>query len=194
MMMRKDSSEGKRVAWVARAMGKAKEERAFCHVLQVEKHEEERWIVATDGRRLHAARMEGDMEVAHYSLGVTESYIILTKLDDPVNFPEWRHMIPEFKKPGFFANGESCLSKDVDTRTPVLPRIIGILAGEIFHRWEAPVSVDYLSDVLKAEITWHVNGENEKKPIVFRHVTDGFLALVMPIMDNRFIEEEKGEW
>lgn len=97
--------------WVAKAKGKD-QIRKVLTILCVEKipdtEEYKRLVVATDGRRLHVAKFDGDCEPGNYRIiHANQSYMFLCADTDGMTYPKWQGVVPKYvleqrKKIGFY--------------------------------------------------------------------------------------------
>ena len=143
----------------------------FMNVLHVEK----KWVVASDGRRMHICPNTFTIPPGSYRVGKrtkTRLDIFIDLNKDPKNFPTWRRIISDI--------GTATKHVQWDSGTP--------LSEIILHRMVA-ISSEYLKD-LDTEV-YEVGIQDQDKAITF--VTGNFLAVIAPMRIDSKGEETEGK-
>ena len=89
----RNPQEYEKILFVLRACDK-RSYRTFTEVLHVERTKSGTYLVATDGKHLHYAKIKGTLRPGDYKPMITKDAICFGKPVENVNFPNWQKVIP----------------------------------------------------------------------------------------------------
>ncbi len=152
--------------------------RAVLNLIHIEQSEKpDAFIaVATDGRRLHAEKIEGAMEPGEYRIvKSTPSYMMLVQDATGNTYPKWQGVVPTFK------------SNEMKKLTLIYDKLnIGVrsfkLACEIHALKKVIFNMNYVIQATQNMSSCYVYQQDEFSPLVIQDSANDWkiLAVIMP--------------
>jgi len=147
---------------------------------KIEKLEFEFIAVATDGRRLHAARIEGQMEPGDYRIiKANQSYMILAQDIHGATYPNWNHVVPKF-------DPKDMKRIDLVSTKPDMGVRAFKLVCELHALNKGHFNLDFIMQATREMSSCYVHQIDDLSPLVIQDKAENWerLAVVMPTRDN----------
>ena len=141
---------------------------------------EEFFAVATDGRRLHAARIEGQMEPGDYRIiKANQSYMILAQDIHGATYPNWNHVVPKF-------DPKDMKRIDLVSTKPDMGVRAFKLVCELHALNKGHFNLDFIMQATREMSSCYVHQIDDLSPLVIQDKAENWerLAVVMPTRDN----------
>jgi len=141
---------------------------------------EEFIAVATDGRRLHAAKIKGQMEPGDYRIiKANQSYMILAQDTEGATYPNWNHVVPKF-------DPKDMKRIDLITAKTDMGLRAFKLAYELHELNNGHFNLDYIMQATREMFSCYVHQVDNLSPLVIQDKAENWerLAVVMPTRDN----------
>lgn len=166
-----------RMAFVIKACSNDPGHKALM-VLHIEQIRDGSWLVATDGKRLHAALIPAKIRSGDYKPVVTKEAVSLGEPVTGIMFPNWRRVLPAATiQRGTIDLADSGWGKDRSQTEKLSVAFNAFLrqTGEL-------INLRYLEDLAKKK--WEVHCQREKNSAVLlkaENVKLDMLAVIMPL-------------
>jgi hypothetical protein len=169
-----------RMAFVTKACSNDPNHKPFM-VLHVEQIRDGSWLIATDGKRLHAALTPAKIRSGDYKPMVTKDIISLGEPVTGIMFPNWRRVIPGTTvQRGMIDLADSSWGKDRKgtERLSIAFNTFVRQTGEL-------VNLRYLEDLAKKK--WSIHCQREKNRAIMlkaEGVKHDMFAVLMPLIEE----------
>jgi hypothetical protein len=178
---RKDNPEVfERMAFVVKACSNDPQRKALM-VLHVEQIRDGSWLVASDGKRLHAAFTAAKIRSGDYKPALTKDAVSLGEPATGIAFPDWRRAIPGgAAQRGVIDLTDSGWGKDC-SQTEKLSMAFNAFVkqtGEL-------INLRYLEDLAKRK--WSIHCQREKNQAIMlkaEGVKEDMFAVIIPLEEE----------
>ena len=166
-----------RAAFVIKACATDPRHKALT-VLHVEQTREGSWLVASDGKRLHAALIPAKIKSGDYKPVATKETISLGEPVTGIMFPNWRRVIPSAAiRRGTIDLAEAGWGKDRKQTEK-----LSVAFNDFVRQTGALVNLRYLEDLAKKR--WSVHCQRERNKAIMLKAegeTPDMVAVIMPL-------------
>lgn len=173
-------SDFERMAFVTKACSNDPKHKPLM-VLHVEQIRDGSWLIATDGKRLHAALIPAKIRSGDYKPMITKDAISLGEPVTGIMFPNWRRVIPGTTvQRGMIDLADSSWGKDWKgtEQLSIAFNTFVMQTGEI-------VNLRYLEDLAKKK--WSIHCQREKNRAIMlkaEEVKYDMFAVIMPLAEE----------
>jgi hypothetical protein len=166
-----------RLSFVCKALSKDVT-RLYGSIVHVEQAGKQSLLLATDGHRLHAAKLNRSIPVGDYKPLITKGAVTLTPEPD-IQFPNWKAVIPtKVTRVCVLDLEDTGLGKN-ESQT----QRMALALSAFFRDTGETVNLRYLDDLSKK--VWVVYGQKEKgKTLLFKEkdAEEEVFAVIVPLM------------
>jgi hypothetical protein len=166
-----------RMAFVIKACSKDPR-RKFLLVLHVEQIRNGSWLVASDGKRLHAAFAAVKIRSGDYKPALTKDAVVLREPTTGIAFPDWRRVIPnDVAQRGVIDLADSGWGKNCGQTEKLSAAFNAFVrqTGEV-------INLRYLEDLAKRK--WSIHCQREKSQAIMlkaEGAQEDMFAVIMPL-------------